>query len=443
MSEAGQSFDVAIVGAGLAGCAAARLFAERGLSVALVEQHSSHDWYKRLCTHYIQASAVPTIERLGLMRLVEAAGGVRSRMEIWTRWGWIRHAADASAETCGLCIRRETLDPLLRRLATETPGVTLLSGWSAHQLRRDGDRIVGLVLQNPQGATIELCSRLVVAADGRNSMVARLAEVPLRERPNQRFATFAYYRNLPLQSGRDSQFWMCDPDAGYALPNDDGVTLLCCWLTKDKLAAFQQDRESAFQRFFASVPNGPDLSQAQRIGELYGALDLPLLLRVAHRSGYAAIGDAALSADPFWGVGCGWALQSAEWLVESVAPALLTKDNLDRALRKYIKRHRAALGSHYLAIASYATGRRFSWLEKLYFKAAANDPVTAELILAFGARRISALRLLWPNCLARALRSCLRASFRRQRDADLGERPTECLSKQQASLPDEVSAAAD
>jgi hypothetical protein len=26
------------------------------------------------------------------------------------------------------------------------------------------------------------------------------------------------------------------------------------------------------------------------------------------------VGDAAIAADPMWGVGCGWAFQSGEWL---------------------------------------------------------------------------------------------------------------------------------
>jgi hypothetical protein len=89
---------------------------------------------------------------------------------------------------------------------------------------------------------------------------------------------------------------------------------------------------------------------------------------------------------------------------------LLQGTGLDRALHRYIKRHRAALGSHFLAIASYAKGRRFSWLEKLYFSAAAVDPKTAETVLAFGARRISALRLLWPTTLARAVWGRLRGT---------------------------------
>ena len=48
--------------------------------------------------------------------------------------------------------------------------------------------------------------------------------------------------------------------------------------------------------------------------------------------------------------------------------------------------------------------------EKLYFSAAARDPGMADLILAFGARRVRAERLLTPSSLGRALWANLRHS---------------------------------
>ena len=32
--------------------------------------------------------------------------------------------------------------------------------------------------------------------------------------------------------------------------------------------------------------------------------------------GLALVGDAALATDPLFGVGCGWAFQTAEWLAD-------------------------------------------------------------------------------------------------------------------------------
>lgn len=409
MSRGSSQFDVVIVGASLAGCTAARLFAQRGLSVALVEQHADVHWHKRICTHYIQACAAPTIQRLGLDSEIERAGGVRSRMQIWTRWGWIRHAGNDS-ETFGYSIRRETLDPIVRRLALDTPGVTWFGGNTVEGLLGDRQRYEGVVLCDRAGERIELSAKLVVGADGRNSTLVKLADVPIKSKPNQRFAYFAYYRNLPLRSGDDAQFWMLDPDAAYALPNEDGITLLCCWVTKDKLPEFRADREAAFARLMESLPDGPELPAGERISELLGAMDMPVDFHWAARAHLALIGDAALAPDPLWGVGCGWAFQSAEWLVEEAAPALAGGGDVEKAINVYRERHRAALGAHWWFMGDYARGRKFRAVEKIYYRAGVRDAVTAETLLAFGARRISPLQLMRPDNLARAVwANCRRA----------------------------------
>jgi 2-polyprenyl-6-methoxyphenol hydroxylase-like FAD-dependent oxidoreductase len=105
-------YDVVICGASIAGCTAARLFALAGASVALVERRSDPAAYKVTCTHQIQSSAVPTIERLGLGPSLEQAGAVRSRPAGWTPYGgWLRFPADAPT---GYGVTRRTLDPMVR-----------------------------------------------------------------------------------------------------------------------------------------------------------------------------------------------------------------------------------------------------------------------------------------------------------------------------------------
>src|SRR5204863_7732218 len=103
-------YDVVVAGASIAGCTAARLFALGGARVALIERRPDPTAYKVACTHQIQPSAVPTIERLGLAPLLERAGAVRSRAAAWTPCGgWLRFPADA---TSGYGITRQRLGPI-------------------------------------------------------------------------------------------------------------------------------------------------------------------------------------------------------------------------------------------------------------------------------------------------------------------------------------------
>src|SRR5262249_26545283 len=116
--------------------------------VALLESHSDPQAYKRMCTHFIQSSASPTIERLGMRAAIEDAGARPNGLNMWTRYGWISFAP-ATARTAtlrehpGWNIRRETFDPMLRMLAAGTPGVELLLGHTVHGLLRDAGGAVG------------------------------------------------------------------------------------------------------------------------------------------------------------------------------------------------------------------------------------------------------------------------------------------------------------
>src|SRR4051812_14423517 len=110
--------DVAIVGASIAGSTAAALFARQGLKVTLIERQPDAAAYKRVCTHALQPSVMPTLKRIGLHDELVAAGALRCGLQLWTRAGWTRlnppELEDAFGPTYALNLRREKLDPLLR-----------------------------------------------------------------------------------------------------------------------------------------------------------------------------------------------------------------------------------------------------------------------------------------------------------------------------------------
>jgi flavin-dependent dehydrogenase len=399
------AYDVAVVGASIAGCTAATLFARRGLRVALIERHADLDAYKVLCTHFIQAEATPTIQRLGIAEALEAAGGVRNGLQIWTRWGWIRTTIGErpGQATYGYNLRRPTRDPILRRAASETPGVEFMPGRTARRLLARDGRFTGVEIEGRDGQTRTIAARLVVGADGRSSRVAALAQAPTHILPHRRFGYGVHYRNLPLVSGDDAQLWFHEPDVAYAFPNDGGVTVLACFITKEKLPAFKRDLYGSFTRFFESLPRVPCIAEAEPVSKIIGALDLPNISRRAALPGLALVGDAALASDPLWGTGCGWAFRSAEWLVEHTAAALLEGGDVDRALERYRREHRRRLYAHYLLNSSYSTGRPFNPIQQLLFSAGTRDARTARRLGEFAAGLIGVSQLLSPASLGRAL----------------------------------------
>lgn len=404
-SQAG--YDVVVAGASIAGCTAARLFALAGANVALVERRPDPAAYKVACTHQIQPSAVPAIERLGLAPALERAGAVRSKAAAWTPYGgWLRFPADARR---GYGITRRSLDPIVRELAVETPGVEYLPGQTVVGLLEDRGRVGGVEVEGPDRTRRTVGATLTVAADGCDSTIARLARVRARVRPHNRFVYFAYWRGV-RSPNREARVWLLDPDAAAVFPNEDGIAVVAVVPHKARLPEFRADTEAAYGRMVGELPDGPEIADAECVSKLVGKLEMPNKMRPASRPGVAFVGDAALAADPLFGVGCGWAFQSAEWLVEDTRAALLDSDDLDSALGRYRRAFLRRLGPHQMQIADYSTGRSMRLSERIAFRAAANDPVVATAVEDFATRRSSILRMLDPRLGPRALRSGLRWS---------------------------------
>jgi len=398
-------YDAAVIGASIAGATAAICLARKGARVALIERDPRPKAYKKLCTHLIQASATPTIQRLGLAEKIEAEGGVRNDVDLYTRWGWIRapSAQIIKRPSFGYNIRREKLDPILRQMASETPGVVFIPGFSARELLLSKNRVCGVVVHGAEGVTRRIEARLIVGADGRESLIARLAGLSVREKPHGRLAYFAHYRNLPLRSGNRSQMWLLEPDVAYTFPNDDGVTLAAAMPARAKAEQWKRDPEAELKRLFAGLPNGPDLENAQRITPLFGVIEYPNRIRRPSRPGVALVGDAAISIDPLWGVGCGWAFQTAEWLADTVGVSCRADGaQLDRNLDAYARLIRKKLAGHAYIICDFSTGRDYSLIQKLMFSAAARDSACADHLMAFGTRCIGAGEFLSPGAIARA-----------------------------------------
>lgn len=414
-----EDYDVAVVGGSIAGCTAATFFARRGARVVVLEKATGQDHYKVICSHYIQPSAVPTLERLGVLDELVERGATRNGHDMWSRFGWIRYPREGEATSGGsrpVSIRRQQLDPVLRARALSTPGVDYLAGHVVTDLIAADGRVTGVVSRSSQGGERPIRAKLVVGADGRDASSARLAGVPARLRTNDRFAYMAYYEDLEIARPDFPKMWFLDPDMAYTFPNEDRLTLVAAFPRRDKLPAFRSDPEGAFRRYMEGLPDeAPRLQGGKRVGKLLGRLDMTNRYRPPAARGMAFVGDAALAADPVFGVGCGFALQSAEWLVEEVGDAVVDGDDagLDAALHRYRRRHRRWFAPHHLLMSDFSAARSLTPIEQLILAGAAQDPEVARRMRRPSERVGSAWEMLAPGLLARAAR----AAVERRREA--------------------------
>jgi 2-polyprenyl-6-methoxyphenol hydroxylase-like FAD-dependent oxidoreductase len=400
MPKTDSDHDVVIVGASLAGCAAAIQLGRAGNRVAVVEKQPDPQAFKRICSHFIQASGIPALERLDLLEPMEAAGATRPRIHIWSPWGWIEAPPERAPR--GINLRREILDPMVRSTAAETPGVEMMLGWSAERLLREEGAFAGLAIRNPQGEERELRARLTVGADGRDSRVAELSGVPTKTYPNDRFAYGGYFEGGAPAHAPDATAWFLNPQWCAAFPTDSGLTFYAAMPTKERLPEFKRDPERALVSFLSDVPNAPPIREGRLVEPVVGKIDMTNRARRPVAPGLALIGDAALATDPLFGVGCGWAFQSAEWLADSVNPALQGSQPLSKGLERYRRRHQKELRGHAFFIHDYSTGRRFNPAERMIWSAATRDPELALVLEDYGTRQIGPSRML-PRAVPRAI----------------------------------------
>ena len=364
--------DVVVVGASVAGTAAAILYAQKGLSVSIIERQTDMQAYKKTCTHVLEASATPILRKLGVIDAIEAAGGVRNGGRVWTRYGWV---GGRSQKIYGYSVRRETLDPIMRQAAADQENVDLYLGTSVRSLIEENGRVVGLRAVNRQREQIEFRARLVVGADGRYSKTAELAQLGKIERENNRAFFFAYFRNLRLARGLESQMWLLEPNIAYAMPNDDDVTLLAVAVERSRIKTFKSDLQNNFMKSFENLSLKPDMSDAEQISPVMGMVNAPNTLRNPAGRGVTLVGDALMALDPVWGTGVAHAVKSANWLVQKTARLIRNGDEftIDQGLFEYMLQHKKATWRSFITKSQFAKAGRLNLIERIFYAAATRD----------------------------------------------------------------------
>ncbi|HWO66811.1 MAG TPA: FAD-dependent monooxygenase, partial [Umezawaea sp.] len=220
-------FDVAVAGGSISGCATAIRFRQLGHRVAVFDKKEMDDHsYKRLCTHFIQPHAVPLLGELGLAHLYEPDSSVRTKAVFVTPGGlvegpggYVVEGADGHVEgrpdSFALNLERRVLDPALREAAREQ-GVEYFDGTSVEGVEED-DSGWSLDTRGAAGSR-RFRARLVVAADGRRSRLAKELRNEAESHPNERAALFAYFSGIRTREDNRSVFIMNDRDLACVYP---------------------------------------------------------------------------------------------------------------------------------------------------------------------------------------------------------------------------------
>ena len=300
-------FDVAIVGSGPAGASCAAFCANAGLRALLLER----EFFPRekVCGDCLNPACWPILRRLQLAERVRALPHcVLDRVEFIGIGGRTLTVTLPAGNESEIAVKRSLFDQVLMRRAREL-GATICEGRTVTALTGpDGQRRNWTIT----AAAETFAAQVLVAADGRNSTIARLCHL-LPRSAKERIALQAH---LPLPHDFGNRVVLQFLPEGYSgqAPVGDGELNVCLVSVPGKIAALRGWAEARF-----------GISPKHSWRTITPLTRAPIA--VAQRSLFF-VGDAARVVEPFTGEGIYYALASGE----IAAGAIISQHNgRDRA----------------------------------------------------------------------------------------------------------------
>lgn len=320
---AANDLDVLIVGARVAGSSLAILLGRQGRRVLLVDRDGFPS--DTLSTHLLAPPAVAALAQLGALADVEASGLRRLvRVRSYVGECVLEGPMMPVPPGYGLAPRRDRLDWILIRHATAHATVTFEERTRAVGLLRDGERVVGAILQDAQGHRREVRARAVVGADGKNSDVARWVQAPAYEEvPALRPGYYGYYRDVTPLLDPTLELFFIDDHIGFIFPMEPGIDCLAMEITPKEFDTFRKEARREFETRFREFPGMERrLRNATLDGQIMGIRGVENYFRTPFGPGWALTGDAGYCKDPSTGLGIGDAFTQAFLLAEAIASGI-------------------------------------------------------------------------------------------------------------------------
>jgi flavin-dependent dehydrogenase len=297
-------FDAAIIGAGPAGAAAARLLAQTGWSVALIEKAEFPR--RKVCGEFISATTMPVLEACGIAEaFLAAAGPPVTHVGVYASDAAL---ASPQARHWGRALGREHLDTLLRDAAVQA-GAQIFQPAELVSLDRQSG---GFACTLNTGARIE--ARKVIAACGSWNAKGVFAVRSRDPRASDLLAFKAHFRSTQLPHGL-MPLLAFPGGYGGMVHTDDGRTSLSCCIRRDALAAARHGGKAgeavlahikATTRGVAEALHGAVLE-----GAILSAGPIQPGIRPRHDNGIFFTGNSAGEAHPVIAEGISMAIQSS------------------------------------------------------------------------------------------------------------------------------------
>jgi flavin-dependent dehydrogenase len=327
MSGQPKTFDAIIVGARVAGSAAAILLARDKRRVLLIDKDAFPS--DRLSTHIVLGGGAKVLGRMGMLEMLERAGGVRfERMRTFgPDFSYGGELVRDGADDRGLCLGRTLMDAAMIDAARSFESVEFRERLRLTDLIIEDGAVLGIRGEDASGVH-EFRAPLTIGADGMRSSVAQIASDRIDafkrvDVPCARAYYYAYFEGVARKHLGDEVVTEFEsaPGAGNLVCRcENGLTVAATAFDAAEMQTFRTDLASNLRRYLnRSYEVGKMLEGATMAGKVFSSGLLNNTYRDPVTDGALLLGDAGLHVDPLFGQGHSMALMSA-WIVGELAP---------------------------------------------------------------------------------------------------------------------------
>jgi 2-polyprenyl-6-methoxyphenol hydroxylase-like FAD-dependent oxidoreductase len=332
MSSGTHESDLCIVGGGPAGMMAGFLFARAGVRTLVIEKHS--DFLRDFRGDTVHPSTLNLFDELGLLdQLLErphdkvtSVGAVIAGRQY--RVGDFTHLS-GRGRFVALMPQWDFLN-FLAGQAKKLPAFALRMECEARSLIEENGRVTGIALASGEALT----ARLVIAADGRGSILRKVAGLPLQDLGAP---IDVFWFRIPKERTPENRTQAFIGAGEIVVIIDRGDYFQCARVIQKGSA--DAVRANGIDRFREDIVATAPVTRAG-INALNDWEEVKLLsvsldrLTQWHRPGLLVIGDAAHAMSPVGGVGINLAIQDAVAAANILAAAMARGESPDPLLAK-------------------------------------------------------------------------------------------------------------
>ena len=339
-----EKFDAVVVGAGTAGCLAAKTIAEAGLNVCLVEKKKKEEVGEKVCgdalgEHHLKALGLEKPQGGELEKRIE---GIRIFSPDGNTIFTIAHE-----DFVGHMLNRRLFGQWLLRKALDSGATLMDSTWFLEPVLEKGF-VAGIAAKNAKGETMQLRSKVVVDASGFNAVVRHRLPTEMgidREIANEDVE--ACYREIRQLKHESENTKFCDiylnqkvTPGGYTWLFPKSGTNVNAGLGICMRGNFPNPKKQFYNHILTKpIFEGSVLLKG---GAWFDPTRRPLDNMVGN--GVIITGDAASLVNPIHGGGIGPSMLSGFYAGKTITAALEKGEPSQEALWRYNKMYMESYG---------------------------------------------------------------------------------------------------